>query len=240
MGLTIWPGAVRCALLCGLVYDVFGATLVAQQAAEWSLVSTRMAADLTADDGSAVIRMDYFLEGGRPGASIPVQMLGFDAATTDEMNVDGRGPIVLWPASGSLRVATVLAPATATSEGFSLSLEYRIERAVEADDGALSARLPVVVVRLPASEDGVDDRFQASILLPPSWTVTESFPSGLRPGDGAEQEVSLAVVPSVLRFRGRTDGKWRPGFPFLVDLFTGAFLFGFGVLGWRHLRSLAA
>ena len=49
--------------------------------------------------------------------------------------------------------------------------------------------------------------------------------------------IVLAVVPAVLSFRARSDGRWRPGLPALLDVAAVLLITAFSVFGWRHLRD---
>jgi hypothetical protein len=68
--------------------------------------------------------------------------------------------------------------------------------------------------------------------------VAEAFPTGLRPTDTPDVwAVELAVVPAVLSLRARTDGRWRPGLPALLDVAAVLVVVAFSVVGLRHLRA---
>jgi hypothetical protein len=168
----------------------------------------------------------------------PLQLLGFGPATADEVRVDDRETVVLWPATGALRVATVGRSESVDRSSDRIVLEYRVPDAIEEEDGAFVVRLPVAVVTLPGRE-GVDDLFRASVLLPQDWRVADGFPSGTRLGEDGAYVATLSVVPSVIRLQGRSDGAWRPGLPFLVDLLIVTILAAFAYRGWRHLRRIA-
>ena len=79
--------------------------VVAQQSSVPIVESVVLTADLTAGDGSAAVRIEYRLSGGAPDTAVPIQLLGFDEATTDQVRVGDRDPVVLWPTSGSLRAS---------------------------------------------------------------------------------------------------------------------------------------
>lgn len=174
--------------------------------------------------------------------------------------------IVLWPTVGSHRVAVVEPPHELDGGTLTLTVSYRVENAIEGPgsegtdglsapagrDGAVAregadsglagmihARIPVLTGPPVRAESG-GEAFQARLTVPGGWAVTEGFPSGLREvGDGAHV-VSLTVAPSVVGFRASTDGRWRPGLPFLVDVLTVVILASFLGVGWRHLRRMAA
>lgn len=205
----------------------------------WAVASERLAADLTAGDRSASVRVDFVLTGGEPGAPITLQLLGFDVATAADVIVDDVSRHVLWPASGSLSAATITAPSATEGGDLAFVVEYRIALAVAENGGALTGRVPVLTAALPIAEEA-GDVFEAVLRLPGGWAVTDGFPTGLRSDGEDAYRVSLAAVPSVLSFRARSDGTWRPGLPLLMDLLTVLVLLGFTVVGWRHLRGLAA
>jgi len=210
---------------------------MALQSATPMVESAVLTVDLTAGDGSASVRVEYRLSGHAPGAAIPIQLLGFGVATTDEVRVGALDPVVLWPTSGTLRVATVRSWGSAEGEASRFALEYDVLEAVEQSGDAFVVRVPIVVVKLPPVEEA-DELFRARVRLPAAWRVADGFPSGFR-ADGDDYSVSLPVVPSVVRLRGRVDGRWRPGLPLVVDLLVVSILLAFAFRGWRHLRRIA-
>lgn len=208
----------------------------------WQVVSARMVADLTAADGGADVIMHYVVraaDGGPLPLSTPIEIdvLGFGDADVPRVTVWGTTPVDLWETVGTHRAAAIEPPASAADEALLLELSYRVENAVERDSGALRARIPVVSGPTAPAPDG---RFEARVLLPPGWQLREGFPSGLRAA-GAEGvwRVTLPVVPAMVGFRGRSDGKVGPGVPLMIDLLTLGLLFGFAFVGWRHLRGVA-
>lgn len=224
----------------------------AQDPGGWSVVSVRMTADLTADDGSAEVTLRYRLSGTPRGAPlpldrpIPVELLGFAGATVEEIAVGDRAPVVLWPTRGSHRAAEIdprLAggPGVGEAEGEVLPLQitYRVENAVARDGVDLRARLPVLSGPSPP-ESGPEAGFAATLRLPRAWRLSEGFPSTIRAEEAGVWSATLPVTPAFVGFRARADGTWRPGLTVLVDAVTLAILAGFVAFGWRHLRRTTA
>jgi len=225
----------------------------APEASSWAVASARMEADLRAGDGGAEVRIQYVFVGTTSGAPlpldrpIPIELLGFADATAVEVFVGAGAAIALRPTVGSHREA-VISPrdvfagdalgGNPTPNGtLSVDLSYRVERAVEVDGARLRGRIPAVTGPTP-SPDG--SGFHVTLLLPDDWVVADGFPSGLRRAPSGAYEVSLPVVPAMVGFRARSDGRWRPGLPLVIDLLTLVLLTGFAAFGWRHLRSVAA
>jgi hypothetical protein len=181
--------------------------------------------------------VEYRLSGGAVGAAVPIQLLGFDDATTDEVRAGDRDPIVLWPASGTLRTATIHPWAAGTVENGRFVLEYEILEAVQESGNDFLVRIPVVVAKLPAGDAG-DEFFRASVRLPAAWRVADGFPSGFQT-DAATHSTSLSVMPAVIRLRGTLDGRWRLGLPLFVDVLVVSILLAFAFLGWIHLKRVA-
>lgn len=172
----------------------------------------------------------------------------------------GAERVVLWPTVGSHRVAVIEPPPAGDAETLSLTVSYRVADVIERRKGDTSgviggtagrdagaagpaelvhARIPVLTGPPVRAASG-GDAFDARLTVPAEWAVTEGFPSRLRRVDDGVWAVSLTVAPSVVGFRASTDGRWRPGFPLLVDLLTLVILAVFLVGGWRHLRRMAA
>lgn len=215
------PGAVA---LAGFAWSAV--SLGAQE-----VVSARLTAEVVEGSAAVEVRIAYELDGA-PDGPVRLEALGFGAATAESVEVEGvAAPITLAAESGSMRAATVDAPADGR-----LLLRYRVPAAVEIDGPVVRVRLPVVVVDLPPATAG-GPVFESSLEIPREWSVSESFPTGLRLVDGALTG-ELAVVPSVVSVRGRTDGAWRPGLATTFDGLALLILVGFGVVGWRHLRGV--
>ena len=201
--------------------------------------SAALSADLTAADGSAQVRIDYVLEGEASVAD--VELLGFADATAEELVVDGRSSVLrLGTVSGRRRAAELSLTAPDADGARRLSLRYEVTGAVEHDEGRVRVRIPVASVSFPPAADAPGTVFSASLRLPSGWSVTEAFPSGLTRVAESSYEVGLAVVPAVVAFRARNDGRRVPGVPAVLSGVAGVILLGLGLAGWRHLRSVAA
>lgn len=203
--------------------------------------SVRLFADLSPDDGGAEVRVEYLLavEGQPP---LRFELLGFGAATAEAFWLGERRtgtPIRLETESGTLRAADFTLTVADTGADFRIDATYWIASAVERDGAEIRVRVPVLTLALPPAS-GIPGLFRAELRLPSGWAVSESFPTGLRSTDDGAFAVELAAAPSVVSLRARTDGAWRPGLPFVLEVLTGLILGAFGVFGWRHLRKVAA
>lgn len=227
-------------------------------ATEWATLEQRVDLDMSAGDGSADVVIRYRFGPGEEGAPLPTgepltfELLGYGAATVGEIELlsgDATRRIVLWPTVGSHRVGVVEPPFEVVGDALTMTASYRIGDALtDGEANPVHARVPILTGPAVRAESG-GQAFQARLTVPDTWAVSEGFPSGLRSedddaGDGSSGEsvhvVSLTVAPSVVAFRAATDGRWRPGFPLLVDVLTVLILASFIGAGWRHLRSVAA
>lgn len=231
--------------------------LVAQttEPSGWVTLSQRVEVDMGAGDGSAEVDVLFELASAREGAPapidepVPLELLGFGDATAEEVVVNGVESVVLWPTVGSHRAARVRLPADRSTPTVEVAVSYRVGNVLEAgeagsapattDDPSIHARIPILTGPPVRAESG-GEAFGARLSTPEGWALTEGFPSGLREVEPGRHVVSLTVAPSVVGFRARTDGSWRPGFPLVVDVLTVLILSGFAAFGWRHLRSVAA
>ncbi len=216
-------------------------TVAVSAAAQTTVQSARLYADLSPDDGGAEVRIEYVLDvQGTP--ELQFELLGFGSASADGfwLGEERTGTrIELDPQTGSMRAAAFTLTLADTSEPYRLVAHYRIAEAVQLDGENLLLRVPVLSIALPPA-DGVPDLFRAELTLPPEWSVAEGFPTGLEANDEGVYTVSLPVVPSMVSARGRTDGTWRPGLPLLIDVLTVVVLLVFSFVGWRHLAKVAA
>jgi len=206
--------------------------------------SAAMRVDVTGSDGSAEVEIDYVLSGTIATRAVAVALLGFDSSTvTDAVYCCWAGSeetIVLWPSTGSRRMASIPLPVVpAGADGPStLRISYHVARAVTEKGGGVHGRIPVLSLDLPPLGGGADV-FSTSLSLPAEWIMTEGFPTGFRPGDDGVPSVT-PVVPSMVSFRARSDGRWRPGLPLLIDVLMSALILLVGFFGWRHLRRLSS
>jgi len=209
-------------------------------AAQTTVRSTRLSVDLSAEDGTADVRVEYVLslEGSE---TLRFELLGFGDATSGAFRL-GAGPdgtpIPLEPRSGSLRAAELTPALPAAGSALRLVARYQVANAVERHGADVRVHVPVLRLAVPP-EDGVPDLFSAELRLPGGWVVSESFPTGLRAAADGRHAVQLAVVPSVVSVRARSDGTWRPGLSLVLDLLAGLAVIAVGVRGWRHLRRVA-
>lgn len=240
-----------CALLVASGSLLWGA-LVAESAAgqeaeapAWVTVRQQVDVEMGAGDGGADVGIRFEFATQEPGAPLPLdvpvafELLGFGNAVAHEVRLGRGGRVVLWPTLGSRRVAAVRLTEADVADGVAtLLVSYRVDDVLEEPGAAVHARVPLLTGPPVRAATG-GDAFQARISVPDEWVVTEGFPSGLRASGPGGYVVSLSVAPSIVGFRARTDGGWRPGFPLVVDLLTVLVLVTFAGFGWRHLRSMA-
>ena len=213
------PGAV---LLMGLFC---GGPTAAQE-----VTSARLTATVAPRSSSVDVRIEYALD-GTPDVPIRLEALGLGEAVVETVQVEGVGLVALEPESGAMRAGVVDVPASGR-----LVLRYRVPAAVGIDGPEVRVRLPVVVLDLPPATAG-GAVFVTTVEIPPEWSVSETFPTMLgREGDALVG--GLAVVPSFVSVRARSDGAGRPGLPRLLDGLALLVLVGVGILGWMHLRSV--
>jgi hypothetical protein len=208
-------------------------------AAQGLVRSARFEVHLTANDGSATVRAEYDLDLPDTRALIPLEVLGFGDATVDDFTVGGASDrLVLWPASGTRRVATVWLDGQGGGAGRArLVLRYRVATAVRGADAEAHTLVPLLGVAWPPAS-GATGVFSAELRVPDGWRLSDAFPSGLRPDADGVYRVELPVVPAVVRFEVRTDGAWQPGLALVLDVLAGLILIAFGVVGFRHMRSV--
>lgn len=229
-------------VVCGIVVSTLTTPLLAQDRG-WLVRSVHMDVDLSSGDGAADVTMRYeldALQGDTLSVRQPlhVEMLGFGDATVDRFSTPTGGSVELWPTQGAHRAASLpVSRSRVDSEVRVVELSYRVDEAVIEEGGGLRARIPVLTG--PPAAEGTQGAFTARLRLPDGWVVTEGFPSGLRQDDDGAWSVGLQVTPSMVGFRGRSDGRWRPSVPLAVDLLTLLVLLGFSAAGWRHLSGVA-
>lgn len=205
--------------------------------------TAHMRIDVTAGDGSVAVKIDYTLSGTLTTDALGVELLGFGSATVAEAVyccwAGEAKTIVLWPTAGSRKMASIPFPSLAEGEEGPppLQIWYQVTGAVTEEGSAADGRIPVLSVDLPPLSAG-GEVFSVSLTLPAEWVLIDGFPTGLRQGDDGRASVTLPVVPSLVSFRARSDGRWRPGLPLLIDVLAVALILLAGILGWLHLRKL--
>ena len=247
--------ALQLVVVCALTALPVGA----QQASGWGIAAQRVVVDLTAADGSADVTVAWLLAGADPDMplpadeSVPLALLGFGEADVEDVVRDGAETIVLWPTSGSRRTATVRPPFDSEGGSLLMKFTYRVASAVEIDGERARARVPlltgppllagnssVVAPEIVAAAGLGPAGFSAEVRVPEEWVVADGFPSGLRPSSAGVYEVELPTTPAMIGFRARTDGRWVPGVPLLIDTVTVALLLAFAAFGWRHLQGVVS
>lgn len=206
-------------------------------AGQGSVHAATMSADLTAAPGVTRVRMEYQLNGVRPGASVPVSLLDFGDARAEGFLIGvAAAPATLAERHGAARSGDWAVEAGADG-GAVLRVEYEVPRTAADGSGRIVSHLPLLTVDL-APEAARPGLFQGRIRVPPDWAVTEGFPTTLSPGDEAGTfAVELAVVPSVVTVRARADGRSALALPLVLDLVALAVLLVTAVAGWRHMRE---
>jgi hypothetical protein len=209
--------------------------------------SVEMSADLTAGDGSAAVHVEIvFVPDDTSG--VRLELLGFANAMAEEFRSGGAdGPVIRFAGRTGSRAWIVIERGALERAGlrpaplddtrvWHLIADYVVDNAVVRDASGVRARVPVLTVALPPVRAS-GDVFRARVVVPPDWIVVESFPTGLRETPDSEYDVRLAVAPSVISLRARSDGAWRPGVPLILDVVAGIILLVFLVFGWRHVRQ---
>jgi hypothetical protein len=198
-----------------------------------------LVADLTAADGRGTVRVEYRVHGAGQGSTLGATVLDFGRARIVDLRTADGQPLGLGTGPGVSRAGRLPVGSPDADGVVRIVVEYDVPGAVVARGPALRGHVPVLTVDRPAGEPG-PDVFAAELRVPPGWSITEGFPSGLsataQPG---VYRAGLSVVPAVVSFRGRTDGAWRPGLPLALELLAGSVLLGFSLVGWRHLRGAA-
>lgn len=207
--------------------------------------SARLTAEVPPSGADAEVRIEYRVALKGAAAPLRLEILGMGPASVDRFRVETAegtegDPFALALERGSMRATTLPVPAPVPgSDEVTLSLAYRVTGAVERSGPGVRVRLPVLVLDLPPEAGGARI-FRASVRLPDEWALSGGFPSGLVSASGGAWEVDLAAVPALVSLRGRSDGGWRPGLLEALDALAVMVVLGFGFVGWRHLRTLAA
>jgi hypothetical protein len=220
---------------------VGASAIVDPVAAQETVLSARLTADLTAADGSAEVRVEYRVRGAARGSTIPASVLDFGPAAAEDVRVGGTDvPLVVRAGAGVSRETDVPVEATDREDVGRVVVRYRVPSVVDADGGVLRGRIPVLTLDRPPDEAG-PGLFLARLSLPAHWQVIEGFPTGLESvSEAGVHEVRLSVVPAMVGFRARTGGAWRPDLPLVLDAVAAAVVALFVLAGWRHLRREAA
>lgn len=211
----------------------------AASAQDETIRSVRMSVVLSQADAQVILEVE--VEHADGTETLPASLLDFGGTRLADLALGSAGaPAALRQDRGVSRVGAVTVEPGPTSETRLVLATYRVRGAVGRRGASLRAHVPVLSVDRPPTA-ATPGFFRAELRLPPEWSVTEGFPSGLRPMDRPGlYEVDLSVVPAVISFRGRVDGAWRPGVPLLLDILAGVLLLAFSAVGFRHLRAAAA
>lgn len=216
------------------------AALQGPAGAQETISSVRLVADLRAASGTGTVQVEYRVAAAEPGSTVGATVLDFGSARVSNLHTGDGQPSSLTAGAGVSRNAR-LSVGLPDAEGVArIVAQYEVIAAVSVESRRLRVHVPVLTVDRPPGEPG-PGVFVAELRVPPGWSVAEGFPSGLSATDEpGVYRVGLSVVPSVVSFRGRSDGAWRPGLSRVLEVLAGAVLLGFSLAGWRHLRGAAA
>lgn len=216
---------------------MWGPTAAAAQ--DETIRAVRMSVAFSGPDAQVILEIE--VERAEGTATLPATILDFGEARLADLALGSEGAAATLEYSrGVARAGTVIVEPGPTPETRLVLATYRVPEAIRARGATLRAHVPVLSVDRPPTT-ATPGFFRVELRLPPEWSVTEGFPSHLRRTDRpGVYDVDLSVVPSVISFRGRLDGAWRPGVPLLLDLSAAVILLAFSAVGLRHLRAVAA
>ncbi|MGH7541180.1 MAG: hypothetical protein ACRELC_09290 [Gemmatimonadota bacterium] len=132
----------------------------------------------------------------------------------------------------------------ALGSSFSLVFTYRLPPRGDAGENELELDVPVLLLDWPP-EAAPEGMFKARLAFPPGFAPVERFPTVPlleRRGAGgevSEYELSLPVIPSLVRVRARLGGPRFLAFGASVDAVVIGALLVVGWIGWRRFRPSA-
>jgi hypothetical protein len=219
--------------------------LTAPLHAQSAVHAVRLSVDIATDDGSAIVEVEIDLVVDDT-AGLRIELLGFGRGTTEGYLAGGSdGPLVRFEERSGSRQWIVVERDAFESHGlvriagadpvWRLRATYVVRNTRTTKGESVLVHVPVLTVALPPVRNA-GDVFHADLRVPSNWSVSEAFPTGLR-DTGGVYTVDLAVAPSVVSLRARTDGAWRPGVPLLLDIAALTILLAFVLFGMRWLRG---
>ena len=187
--------------------------------------------DVSVED-SARVRLTFTVALPDSTDHLPLRSLMFDGQRPQDVTVDlggGPQPVALHATSPALAGTVALPPRPPAPDTLEVQVTYAL--AIEPEEASFDISVPVVYVdALPAA--AAEDFFVATLHLPASYVLTETFPT--TPGD--RYRLSLQVLPSLVRLRGFIGtAPWLTTLQW-VDLAVGVLLLLGGALGWRQMR----
>lgn len=218
--------------------------------AQGVVVGAAMAATVEGDALRHSVSLRFRVRLGPGAESIPLLWLGYRgtqveglrATTVSDRAGAGRElDIVMDPSRA--RFGTLLLPPTpGTDPVFAFELTYQVVQESVQSGAGFDLVLPVLMVDWDP-EDSREELFTAELSLPASYGVVEMFPTvpvEVQEAEAANLHIlSLPVVPSFVRLRGREGDRPFLTFGRLVDLGVGLVLFFLAAFGWRRMRRPA-
>lgn len=190
------------------------------------------------------LRYDLTLEPGT--RELPLRGIAFRGAVPERMTATAGGapaPVRMDAAAPPLVSGTVEIPAGSVADGtLSLGLLYQIPRPFRSEEDRFDLAVPIPIPDRPPV--GAPERlFVAEVRLPPGFSLVERFPTVpvvQRMDDEVRvYELSLPVVPSLLRVRARSGPPPLVTFGQAVDIGVIGALLILGLVGWRLFRRSA-
>lgn len=194
------------------------------------------------------VRLVYRLLPAPGSETVPLKVLAFFGNRPEELeaSLDGRtpAPVALEsPRDGLLRAGVPLPAGAAGGETITLTLSYRVDRAIPEEARDFDLVLPILYVDwrpLGAPED----MFVASVTIPSDYSVVETFPTVPKQvtaaGGERTYDFRVQVVPSMVRFRGHVGEPPLLTFARKVDLGVVFVLLVAGGFGWWGLTRETA
>ncbi|MFC1660444.1 hypothetical protein ACFL3S_03110 [Gemmatimonadota bacterium] len=239
---------MRVFTLVALAATILATSAVSPARAQEVVVGADMTARVEADGSPSSVSLRYRVRLGSTTDSIPLLWIGYRGTSVENVSAEtGQPPVELelelaqGPSgrrSGILR----LPRSGAAGPVFTFDLNYQVVQDRDGPDGSFDLILPVLMVDW-TPEDSREELFTAELALPPSYAIVEMFPTvprELRAEEGLHwHALSLPVVPSFFRLRGREGPRHFLTFGRMVDLSVVLFILALAVFGWRMMRRPA-
>lgn len=179
-----------------------------------------------------------------PGTrELPLRGIAFRGAVPERVTARAGGapaPVRIDATAPPLLSGAVEIPAGSVADGtLSLALLYQISRPFMPEQDRFDLAVPIPIPDRPPV--GAPERlFVAEVRLPPGFALVERFPTvpvvRRMEGEVPVYELSLPVVPSLLRVRGRSGPPPLVTFGQALDIGVIGALLILGLVGWRLVR----
>ena len=205
-----------------------------------SMLSASMEAHVAANS-TVIVTARYRLHKPDGPSSLTLRTLHPFETAPGAISVDVGGEpasLTLLPAQASKASAWQLdVPESSQADTLLMvTLQYEVPQGFDTTPTTFSFTAPIIYPDWPAASEQADF-FTASIILPDTLSVENSFPTNFRAVNDTDYAYSLHILPSFVRMTGRSGPQRWLTFNTFVDILLILLMAAMGWFTWYHMTT---